>query len=54
MKEKEESLFHKLSRKALEKEIRRTSSCWPPYSTYGFYQPHRPEKPLLNTKNEGV
>lgn len=52
MKETKETLIHQLTRKALYKAIRHTADIWPPFSTYGFYQPHRPDKPLHTSKKK--
>lgn len=50
MSEKE-SMMHKAARKALDAMIRRTDG-WPPYSSWGLYQPHRPETPPPKRQGE--
>lgn len=45
MKTKEpfaQSLIHKAAQAIVHREL----YGWPPDSLWGFYQPHRPEKPL--------
>lgn len=48
----QESKIHQLIRKAIEKTIQHTYSDWPPKTPCGFYQPYRPESPIISSKNE--
>lgn len=47
MKTKQEMLNH-MAKKLANKMIRADSEGWPPDSTFGFYQPMRPQKRAPN------
>ena len=47
-----ESLADRLVRETAQAIVRREILGWPPGSTLGNYQPHRPEAPLPQPKDK--